>query len=89
MNSSVEGAFRSLFGDERRNYVQALHDHYAGGAPPDWEGSYVSAYATAHPWEDFAETFAHYLHIVDTIETASTFELHVRPRLRHGPRRRR
>ena len=82
MNSAFEGPFRALFGDERRNYVQALQDHYAGGAPHDWEGSYVSAYATAHPWEDFAETFAHYLHIVDTIETASTFELHVRPRLR-------
>ncbi len=50
----------------------ALQAHYAGGAPADWEESYVSAYATAHPWEDFAETFAHYLHIVDTIETAST-----------------
>ncbi len=82
MNGPFQEPFRALFGDERRNYVQALHDHYAGGAPADWEGSFVSAYATAHPWEDFAETFAHYLHIVDTIETASTFELHVRPRLR-------
>ncbi len=85
MNGPFVEAFRALFGDESRNYVQALHTHYAGGAPADWEESYVSAYATAHPWEDFAETFAHYLHIVDTIETASTFELHVRPRLRHGP----
>ncbi len=82
MNSPYQGSFRALFGDESLNYVQALQAHYAGGAPADWEESYVSAYATAHPWEDFAETFAHYLHIVDTIETASTFELHVRPRLR-------
>ncbi len=76
--------FRSLFGDERLNYSGALQRHYAHGAPPDWEESYVSAYATAHPWEDFAETWAQYLHIVDTLETASTFEMHVRPRLRHG-----
>lgn len=84
MNSPTMGAFRALFGDERLNYVQALQNHYARGAPADWDEAYVSAYATAHPWEDFAETFAHYLHIVDTVETASTFELHVRPRLRHG-----
>ncbi|MDP4022913.1 putative zinc-binding peptidase [Methylobacterium sp. NEAU 140] len=86
MNGPYMAPFRALFGDESLNYVQALQDHYARGAPADWDESYVSAYATAHPWEDFAETFAHYLHIVDTIETASTFELHVRPRLRHGPR---
>jgi hypothetical protein len=85
MNGPYQAPFRALFGDESLNYVQAIQDHYARGAPTDWEESYVSAYATSHPWEDFAETFAHYLHIVDTIETASTFELHVRPRLRHGP----
>lgn len=84
MNGPFMEPFRALFGDESRNYVHALQDHYARGAPSDWGESFVSAYATAHPWEDFAETFAHYLHIVDTIETASTFELHVRPRLRHG-----
>ncbi len=84
MNGPFLDSFRTLFGDESRNYVQALQTHYSSGAPADWEESFVSAYATAHPWEDFAETFAHYLHIVDTIETASTFELHVRPRLRHG-----
>ncbi|GJE16631.1 zinc-binding metallopeptidase family protein [Methylobacterium marchantiae] len=76
-------AFRELFGDERANYSGALQRYYARGAPPDWQESYVSAYATSHPWEDFAETWAHYLHIVDTVETASTFELHVRPLLRN------
>ena len=84
-NSPQLPTFRALFGDESGNYVRALQNHYANGAMPDWEESYVSGYATAHPWEDFAETFAHYLHIVDTIETASTFELHLRPRLRRGP----
>jgi len=77
--------FRSLFGDERMDYGFALQRHYRDGPPANWEESYVSAYATSHPWEDFAETWAQYLHIVDTVETAGAFELHVRPRLRNGP----
>lgn len=72
--------FRALFGDERADYGAALQKHYADGAPADWRQSFVSAYATSHPWEDFAETFAHYLHIVDTLETASSFGVRVRPR---------
>jgi hypothetical protein len=76
-------AFRALFGDEREDYDAALQRHYAEGAPPDWQENFVSLYATAHPWEDFAETWAHYLHIVDTLETASAFGVNVRPRA-HG-----
>ena len=67
-------AFREAFGDERQDYGQALQDHYGrGGAVPDWQDSFVSAYATAHPWEDFAETWAHYLHMVDLLETAAAY----------------
>ena len=67
--------FRALFGDERADYGQALQAHYArGGAIPDWQATHVSAYATAHPWEDWAETWAHYLHMVDLVETAESFE---------------
>jgi len=67
-------AFRAVFGDERADYVQALTDHYArGGSVPDWQDKHVSAYATAHPWEDFAETWAHYLHMVDLLETAAWY----------------
>ncbi|MGD9802174.1 MAG: putative zinc-binding metallopeptidase [Hyphomicrobiaceae bacterium] len=62
--------FRSLFGDERANYADALAKYHANGAPPDWQQSFVSAYATAHPWEDWAETWAHYLHILASIDTA-------------------
>lgn len=62
--------FRGLFGDERQDYQAALAAHYAAGAPPSWAESYVSAYASAHPWEDWAETWAHYLHMVDAVETA-------------------
>ncbi|MDB5915428.1 MAG: hypothetical protein JWP22_4103 [Ramlibacter sp.] len=67
-------AFRAVFGDERLDYAQALQDHYArGGTLPNWQENYVSAYATAHPWEDWAETWAHYLHMVDLLETAAWY----------------
>jgi hypothetical protein len=69
--------FRALFGDERIDYSQALDQHYANGAPDKWAESYVSAYATMHPWEDWAETFAHVLHILDTLQTAVSFDLRV------------
>lgn len=72
---------RRLFGDDREDYGAALERHYADGPPPDWEGRFVSAYATMHPWEDWAETFAHYLHIRDTLETAGEFGVVV-----NGPR---
>jgi hypothetical protein len=83
-DASIE-AFRQIFGDERRDYGAALESHYANGPPADWQEHYVSAYASAHPWEDFAETWAHYLHIVDTLETAGAFGMRVRPRIARGP----
>ena len=61
---------RSVFGDDRADYGKALKRHYDKGAPVDWQQNHVSTYATAHPWEDFAETWAHYLHIIDTLDTA-------------------
>jgi hypothetical protein len=72
-------AFRELFGDERPDYDEALKRHYASGPPADWQERYISAYASAHPWEDFAETWAHYLHIVDTIEMAAAFGIRIQP----------
>jgi hypothetical protein len=62
---------RELFGDERNDYQDALERYYDAGAQPGWEQSFVSAYATMHPWEDWAETFAHYLHIRDTLQSAA------------------
>jgi hypothetical protein len=63
--------FRGLFGDERENYDTAMQRFYAiQGTRITWQGRYVSAYASSHPWEDWAETWAHYLHIRDTLETA-------------------
>ncbi len=64
-------ACRALFGDERTSYQDAIARHYKQGAPEDWAESFISEYATMHPWEDFAETFAHYLHISGTLGTAS------------------
>jgi hypothetical protein len=82
--------FRFLFGDERADYGDALRRHYEQGPPPGWVDRYVSAYATAHPWEDWAETFAHYLHIRDTLQTAAAFGMLVtgpgpNPNLRAAP----
>ena len=74
-----EPGFRELFGDERADYQEALARHYEEGAPAGWEQTHISAYATMHPWEDWAETFAHYLHMVDTLETAQSYGLAVRP----------
>ncbi|MBO3758716.1 putative zinc-binding metallopeptidase [Ciceribacter sp. L1K22] len=67
--------FRSIFGDERQDYGQALMAHYEHGAAADWPNRFVSAYASAHPWEDFAETWAHYIHMTDGLETALSFGL--------------
>jgi hypothetical protein len=69
--------YRELFGDERQDYAQALQRHYQQGPPPDWRERYVSAYASSHPWEDWAETWAHYLHMADTLDTAASFSLDI------------
>jgi hypothetical protein len=65
--------FRTLFGDERDDYTAALQRHYELGPPPDWPNRFVSSYASMHPWEDWAETWAHYLHMADTTDTAMSF----------------
>jgi hypothetical protein len=71
------GPFRELFGDERADYQAAIDRHYSEGAPPGWAETFVSAYATMHPWEDWAETFAHYLHIRDTLQTAAAYGMRI------------
>ena len=65
--------FRAVFGDEEVDYGGALQAYYGSGAPASWQDNFVSAYATAHPWEDWAETWAHYLHMVDLLETAASY----------------
>jgi hypothetical protein len=78
--NQLEGC-RRVFGDERLDYAAALQKHYADGAPANWQKNFVTAYATTHPWEDFAETWAHYLHIVDTLEMARAFGIYINPPL--------
>lgn len=66
--------FRVLFGDERVDYNAAMANHYQNGAPADWQQTHISPYACSHPWEDWAESWAHYLHMADTLETAHDFK---------------
>jgi hypothetical protein len=84
-HSHWEEPFRETFGDERADYAQALQAHYENGPPADWEESYVSAYATTHPWEDWAETWAHYLHIADTVDTAAACGFRLEPKAPNEP----
>ncbi len=77
---------RAIFGDDSESYSEALERYYENGPTPGWEESHVSAYATMHPWEDFAETWTHYLHMVDTLDTGAGFGLSVNPTVGEDPR---
>lgn len=67
--------FRELFGDEREDYAAALKRNYEQGPKPNWADEHISSYASVHPWEDWAESWAHYLHVVDSLDTALRFGL--------------
>jgi len=82
--SDGEQRFREVFGDERIDYAEALRRYYEG-TRDGWQTSFISAYASAHPWEDFAETWAHYLHMVDTLETAHAHGFVVEGRMLRPP----
>lgn len=61
----------AVFGNhEKPTYSEALETYYKNGPAADWRERFVSAYATMHPWEDFAETFATYLDMVSVLGTA-------------------
>jgi hypothetical protein len=79
--------FRELFGDETAAYDAALREYYRQGPPADWATRTVTPYASSHPWEDWAESWAHYLHIVETLESAAAFDLRVKDDVVHksGP----
>ena len=68
-------AFRELFGDENQDYAESLKKSYEEGPRPDWPLHFVSAYASVHPWEDWAECWAHYMHMRDTVDTAASYGL--------------
>jgi len=71
--------YREQFGDERADYAAALKHHYDNGPPVDWKSRFVSAYASTHPWEDWAETWAHYLHMIDALDTAAACGIALKP----------
>lgn len=70
-----KGEFRALFGDETADYGAALMRHYAAGPPAGWEDTCISSYATAHPHEDWAESAAHALHLVDMVDSFAAARL--------------
>jgi hypothetical protein len=78
-NSPRLDAFRALFGDERADYAASLQKHYDAGPQPGWEQQFISHYAASHPWEDWAESWAHYMHMVDMLETAADNGLKLEP----------
>lgn len=74
-DEELRARVEEVFGDASVSYQDAIDRHYEEGPPEDWHQRYISAYATMHPWEDFAETWAHFLHITDTLDTARAFGL--------------
>jgi hypothetical protein len=86
LNAPTSRRSGSCSATKREDYGAALQRHYANGPPPDWQERFVSTYASTHPWEDWAETWAHYFHMVDTLETASAFGMRVRPARDQGRR---
>jgi hypothetical protein len=67
--------YRELYGDERQDYAEALKKNYEHGPRADWADHFITSYASVHPWEDWAECWAHYLHVVDSLDTALGFGL--------------
>lgn len=78
---------RALFGDDRDDYAAALKRHYDQGPVAGWQQRFISAYAGVHPWEDWAETWAHYLHLRDTLDTAQSFGMVTDPQPLEGHER--
>ena len=69
--------FRQIFGDEQKDYSDALKTYYQTATPANWNDAFISPYATSHPWEDWAESWAHYMHLMDTLETAWSFGINI------------
>lgn len=78
-NNTALEKFRKIFGDERKDYGASLKKYYEGGVFYNWSEYFISPYASSHPWEDWAETWAHYLHMMDTLETAYSFGIGIHP----------
>lgn len=77
--STWQDQFHVLFGDEQQDYGASLKRHYDNGPPEDWSARFITAYASSHPWEDWAESWAHYLYMIDTLETAYACGMSLKP----------
>lgn len=80
-NPDILEEFRIIFGDESQSYADALTNHYNNGPQANWQQNFISKYASSHPWEDWAETWSHYLHLTDVLETAYNFGLRSNPKI--------
>ncbi|TDT43864.1 hypothetical protein CLV90_2988 [Maribacter spongiicola] len=80
-NVEVLAGFRNIFGDESMSYADALTNYYNNGPQANWQQRFISKYASSHPWEDWAETWSHYLHLTDVLETAYNFGLKTDPKI--------
>jgi hypothetical protein len=85
LNTPRQAEFRQMFGDESTDYQAALDQHYRNGPPPNWDTDFISAYASTHPWEDWAESWAHVMHMIDALETARSVGVTITPRRADEP----
>ena len=80
-NSSALQKFRNTFGNETQSYAESLENYYKNGPQANWQSCFISKYASSHPWEDWAETWSHYLHLIDVLETAYNFGIQTDPKI--------
>ncbi|PIB26780.1 putative zinc-binding metallopeptidase [Maribacter sp. 4G9] len=80
-NNDILSKFRKIFGDDTVSYRDSLRNYYVNGPRKNWQNFYISKYASSHAWEDWAETWSHYLHLMDALETAHNFGIRTEPKL--------
>jgi hypothetical protein len=73
--TKLKGPFRLIFGDESQGYQDALKVYHDRCDTSYNRSAFISEYASSHPWEDWAETFAHFLHIVSALDSAAGLPL--------------
>ena len=56
----LSSEFKAIFGDPDKDYQKSLNQYYKDGPQSDWSSRFITAYASSHPLEDFAETWNHF-----------------------------
>lgn len=80
--TTFQGPFKLIFGDDTQDYQTAINTYYGRSDRSYDRMGFISEYATSHPWEDWAETFAHFLHIVSTLDSLAGLPLALNERAR-------